>query len=239
MPHFNPNEATRNTIFRALEMLIDETNIEEANAILRSLKTQYHKALPIFSLDSLFFGGLITAALDDEFQSQKESLIQIRDELTGKQPYWKTYALKYDFVRLFGPEMHKAFQQIIELVEMVEEPEQRLENRERFEDLHEYLHAFLFEILVPTHLTEMLLGLLIHAALVLPIWRPSEVGDIFDVANSDTSGSFCLIWPPETLEDTYLNHTRYLRSLIQKIKGQEILYVDLTIVPNHSMLNIR
>jgi hypothetical protein len=220
-------------------MLIDGTNVTVANDILRSLDTRYNKVPSIFSLDSLFFGGLITAALDDEFQSQKSSLIQIRDELIGKQPYWKTYALKYNFTELFSPEMEKAFQWIIELLNLVENHSERIVYRERFEDLHESLYTFVYESLIPMHLPELLLGLLIHAALVLPIWRPSETSDTFDAANDDTSGGFSLIWPPPSLEDTYLNHTAYLRSLLRKIKGEEIVYVDLTIVPNHSLLNIR
>jgi hypothetical protein len=239
MPQFNPNETTRSMLLHALDMLIEGTNIEEANTVLQVLEDQYREKYQLFSLDRLFFGALITLSLDDEFQSQTESLIHIRSQLTGKQPHWGTYALKYDFTEFFSATMLNAFQQIAELLVLIEESQKRLEHWEHFDNLHEDLYTFLFEILVPTHLSEMLQGLLIHAALVLPIWRLSEIGDTFDAANSDTSAGFSLIWPPETIEDTYLNHTQYLRSLIRKIKGEEIVYVDLTIVPNHSMLNIR
>jgi hypothetical protein len=239
MTNFEPNALVRTQVLEALDMLINKTHVEEANKVLEHLKQDLREKKRIFSFDSLFFGSSITAALDEEFQSQTDSLIQIRDEVSGQKPYWHTYAFQYDFTEFFSPEMQRAFSDMTEFLDLIEDPAKRTEQREHFGDLHEQLFEFMDEVLKPTHLSELLLGLLIHEAMLLPVFRPSETGETFDVADSDTSGGFSLIWPPDVMIESYARHTQYFRKLIRQIKGEEIVYATLVISGHHSMINIR
>lgn len=239
MTNFEPNALIRTQILEAIDMLINKTHVEEANNILERLNQDLREKTRIFSFDSLFFGSSIAAALDEEFQSQTTSLIQIRDEVSGQRPFWNTYALQYNFTEFFGAEMLQAFNNMIEFLDVIEYPAKRSEQRDHFRDLHEQLYEFIDEILKPTQLSELLLGLLIHEAMQLPIFGPSDTGDTFDIADSDINWGFSLIWPPRTMIETYTKHTQHFRKLIRQIKGNEILYATIVISGPYSSINIR
>jgi hypothetical protein len=239
MTTFEPNALLRAQILEAIDLLINKTRVDEANTVLRRLKDQFHEKQEIFSLDSLMFGVSIVSALDKEFQSQTASLIQIRDELSGEKPFWHTYALQYNFTEFFNPEMQQAFNAMTEFLAVIEDPAKRSEQREHFKHLHEQLYEFMDEVLKPTQLSELLLGLLIHEAMQLPIFGPSDTGDTFDIADSDRNWGFSLIWPPRTMIETYTKHTQYFQKLIQQIKGEEIMYATIVISGHHSMINVR
>lgn len=239
MTNFEPNALVRTQILEALDMLITKTHVEEANKVLEDLKQDLREKKRIFSLDSLFFGSSITAALDDEFQSQTASLIQIRDGVSGQKPFWNTYAFKYDFTEFFSPEMQQAFNQMLEFLDLIENPVKRSEQREKFDHLHEQLYEFMDEVLKPRQMSELMLGLLIHEAMQLPLFGPSATGDTFDIADSDTNWGFSLIWPPDVMIESYARHTQHFRKLIRQIKGEEIVYATLVISGPHSSINVR
>jgi hypothetical protein len=231
------NDSIRSQILQALDMLISETSIAEANTALRHLRAEFTGRETAFSLNRIIFSGFVSAALDSEYQSHKQMLIELREELIGSRPNWKTYALKFNFAGMFTPTLLEAFNKIQEFIPLLEDKTGQIEHEPRFKMLHQHLHKFIYEKLIPQNAGELLLSLLIHAALVLPVWRLSQ-RDTFDVAAYD-GGSFSLILPPETMPDTYNRHIQYMQALISKLNGEDIVFVDVNIIGDLITLNTR
>ena len=225
---------TRNTIVWAIESLLEHPNQkEDVNQVLALLRHKLSEEKNLFSFDSIVFGPFLSQVLSSEVQLEPETMIILKDELIGKTPYWNTYALKYDFTKLLYGDTLEAYQRLKEFLNLLVSylnTNGVLEDIvERYEDLLEVLYEFCYGKLQSNTIAELLLGQSCHILLSLP----HPILSYFDVQDV-----FSSIYPISDMEKTN-NQLGHVQGLLQKLEGKIVLFVDVHLLTDGFILNLR
>ncbi len=229
--------STRAQLLQAINTLLSEP--AQKDVTLATLTELYEKFLEpenAFSIASLVFGGLVNEVRSRYAQIDHSILLLRRDQLEGKIPHRISFALKYNFSVL----LHRPAQEAYELLgvllnrykQMLEQPGQGKSSTDALDDQFEALHQLCYFILVADQLPELLVAEGAHLLLSLPD-PPSPT---FNLAG-DTA-AFSTIFPVESVENTQVQ-LDYIESLMRKLQGHETLFVDIHLLSEGYLMNIR
>jgi len=226
----------RYEIAQAIEMLLAQPErSEEANRILRAFHHRFHEKEHILSLDSIVFGGLVHEALSSEAQREPSILSVLRDELMGHIPYRNTYALKHNFAELLYGDALEAYQKLKEIFAIVAgrvgTPMTLQDMSEEYKDLGESLYELCYEKLQTHTIAELLVAQGCHVLLTLPddgseyidLKDPFYFSTIYSISGMEAVGP----------------HLKYVESILQKLEGKAILFVDVHLLPRGFVINLR
>jgi hypothetical protein len=183
-----------------------------------------------FSIESVIYGSFLHELLDSDVQRERICLQIIRDQLLGTQPYTHTYALKYRFIDLLEGESLAAYNELVRLFDMftqkIHDPGQ--EKPADYADLGEILYLRYQQIHAKT-VPELLVIQACHILLSLPD----------NTKTFDAMEFFSSIYPTSSMV-TVDSQLDYVRGFLNKLLGEEVLFVDVHLLPNENfMINLR
>lgn len=224
----------RYKIIQAIELFLNQPDSKKiACQILDAIRQEFLNN--IFALDSVVFGGIVEDARSLLLCGEIDSLHALRDELMGQIPSRNSYALKYNFVELLGQESYETYRKLTKLLQIIS---QRIdvsmtsrEEIENYEDLRESLYVSCYEKMQVCTLADLLVAQGCHILLLLP----DNGAMYFDIADS----AFSSIYPPVYSQEAIEPHLTYVKSLLQKLEGKAALFVDIHLLPEGFVLNLR
>lgn len=230
-------QQTRSQILKAAEMLINYPStpkVEEATQILTSLWSQFLEKEKIYSIDSLVFNIFVQDFKNLSTQAHRDELIRLRDELSGKASHWHSYAIKNDLTESMSDSiktiygiLHGTFKEYKKILENDLD-----EDSDILGELLEDLHLSCYQKQPAESLVELLVFQACHMLLMLPV-PPRKIIDVYD--EESKWGSFGNGSTTINIEDQ-INHIGYL---LQKIKGELAVFVDVHIVSEGFLFSVR
>jgi hypothetical protein len=226
-------EQLRKTILNAVDTLLNKP--EHANNALAVVNRLYQDFIRdrqnAFSVERVVYGSFLHELLDSDVQRERICLQIIQDQLLGIQPYIHTYALKYRFIDLLEGESLVAYNELVRLFDMfiqkIHNPGQ--EEPADYEDLREILYLRYQQIHAKT-VPELLVIQACHILLSLPD----------NTKTFDAMEFFSGIYPTPSMVVTVDSQLDYVRGFLNKLLGEEVLFVDVHLLPNENfMINLR
>jgi hypothetical protein len=210
------------------------TNSANKDDVIARLGDVYKNTLEIqnaFLIENIVFGQYIHLLLDNDVTNDPKQLQTIRDELLGQQPCFHTYALRYSFIELLDREFLMAYQGLLSMCDFVEQKAKNIkveEIPENYDDLRENLFL-LYKRLKAGSIADVLVIQACHILFSIPDDKQS-----FNI--TEWFGSI-RTRPSITTIDQQLS---YIKSLLNKLIGDDVLYVDTSILPDTNfMINLR
>lgn len=234
-------EPIRSLLLEALDLLIDSSDSLQTNKavnILSPLLSRFTAKEQLYSIESLVFGIFVKDINSPSTQANKEDLLILRDELLGRNPHWHSYAIKDDFAKSMNDLTVRTYKNLCSSIELFRMalstntiyPQHDVSSN--LDDLLEDLHSLCYHDMIVSSLSDLIVSQAGHIILSLPT-PPKKTFDILDP--SSRWGTFGLASSIEKTE-TQLD---YVESLIQKIEGRSVLFVDIHIHSEGFVINLR
>lgn len=226
----------RQKILKSINVLIHHVREEEVNQALTCLQSlEHHFTSDLFSVNSVVFRGFVGMALDSATLSERVVLDQLKKELLGVVPSLNTYAIKHSFVHLLDCESQQAYLLLRQLYALLtsnygSQPED--ETLEEEDELREQLHDLCSEKIVATTIPQLLVTHTAQAILSLPY----DYAETFDLMDEEVGFSTIL---PVSSQESLQEHLEYIGNMLKKIEGKKTLFIDIHILPEGFVLNLR
>jgi hypothetical protein len=228
----------RRELIRALEMLLAQpSQREEANQVLHTLELEFFEETRkhVVSLDHIVFGSFVSAATSGEVQSDPSVLSALRDELIGRVPYRSTCALKCNLVESLHGDAFEAYCKLKKLLAVVTDrvgtPMTLEDMSEEYTDFRESLYELCYEKLQTHTIAELLVAQGCHVLMTLP----DDGSEYIDMEDPFDISTFYSIPDMEAVGP----HLKYVESILQKLEGKAILFVDVHLLPSGFVINLR
>ncbi len=228
----------RYKVVQAIDVSLEQPDQkEETNQILRTTYQEFIESP--FSLDSIVFGSIVHKALGTVAQEDEKVLRILRDKLLGQVPSRNTYALKYNFVELLQGEAYEAYEKLRSLLPLIADrvgasdiPSHESAESEAYEDLGESLYELCYEKMQTCTIADLLVAQGCQVLLSLP----DDGSEYFDIT-SDKS-SYSSIYPVSSIEAVDV-HLKYVEGILERLEGKAVLFVDVHLLPEGFVLNLR
>lgn len=224
----------REKLIGYVEILLNSTDEEEIKAIEKIIE-ELNKRIDIetrFSIERIVYSYFIWRAIDYYDPPIHAVRKHILKTLRGEIPYQQCYALKYNMVEFLKGRSLEAYEWLVKYFELF--------NANKI-DTDEYKEAknksweLCCEELKPTLLPELMIAHIRHLLWCLPVKNiPS-----FDIADYDSPDSFSSIYPRQPMEVTMTSQLNYIKELLRKIKGEDVLFVHIQLLSDSYNLNFR
>lgn len=203
-----------------------------AFAELLRLKDALEAPEHIFDIANLVWGSTVQALTDPEMQWGKAEYEALRQELRGQSGSFQTYALKHPFVDLLDEAGKQAYQQAKFIVHerlqaLAADPPTTL-----FSEAYEQVADTLSEY----QRTPITLADLILAHICTHLFQLPEVAS-FDILDEEMHG-FSSILPSAAVIDVR-QELAHLEGMLHKLEGNAVLFVEVGLLPQGYILNIR
>lgn len=231
-------QQTRSQILRAVELLINHPNTieaEQANQTLTSLWSKFSEKEQIYSIESLVFNIFVQDIKNSGTQAHRDELIRLRDELLGTASHWHSYAIRSDFTKSMTDstiKTHNILQVVFVEYKRVLLGNALDENLDIIGELLEELHLSCYQNQPANFLVELLVFQACHTLLTLPI-PPQKIVNIHD--GESRWGSFGTGSAIVNVED----QINYVGDILRKIKGELVVFVDVHMLSEGFVLNVR
>lgn len=228
---------TRSQILTVAEILINYPSTpkaEDATQILTSLWSKFLEKEKIYSIDSLVFNIFVQDFKNPNTQAHRDELIRLRDELSGKTSHWHSYAIKNNLTE----SMSDSIKTIYGILQNAFKEYKKILEHEFDKDIDilgeflEELHLSCYQKQPAESLGELLVFQACHMLLMLPV-PPRKIIGICD--EESKWGNFGNDSTTVSIEDQ-INHIGYL---LQKIKGELVVFVDVHIVSEGFLFSAR
>lgn len=172
----------------------------------------------------------------------------VHEELHGQKSAWSTQYIKRNLVPYLqddGRETYRTIQDVIKLREShtTEAGIADLTENEEYSDAIEKLLTLYDERLPPKTLPELLVAHIANLIVQLPDEPADEIllADDFSGVNAITPDrrpgvTDCI---DTEITDSLSKRLSYVKDLIAKLEGQEVLYVDINFLPGGYVINLR
>jgi hypothetical protein len=184
-----------------------------------------------FLIENIVYGKYIQCLFDDDVTNDVRQLQLIRDELLGQDFVIHTYALRYPFIELLEGEFLTIYQGLLSMYDFVDRKAHNFNIEEiptNYDDLREDLFL-LSERLKPRSIADLLV--LQSCNILFSIPDDKQSFDVTEWFSSIRTGP--IITPID-------QHLSYIKSLLDKLLGEDVLYVDTSFLPDANyMINLR
>lgn len=231
------NSQVRCEIQQALETLLHRPGErEEAIEALEAFENKFSE--DAFSLEALVFGGIVQEALSEPAPDEPEWISALIDGLAGRTHYANAYALQYNLVRLLKDEALEAYQKLKTMLSIVAgrmgTPIKWEDESEAYKDLTESLFELCYERMSCDTIADFLVVQGCHVLFSVP----DDGSECFDVR--EEWHGFSTIFPADLPAKLPIQpHLDYVEGILRKLEGEEVLFVDVHILPEGFVITLR
>lgn len=223
----------RTQIIQAIDILIEnQENQEKANQILNSLYHKFSEEDQYFYLDSIVFMPFVQLARTSYFQRETSSLLHIKKQLLGEHLYTNIYAYKHNFSDILSENTSKTYQTLKKFLTMRLDLTEMFSHVDEFSQDYQDIRSELItscDDLLPNTLPNLLVINAVESLIKVSYIRSEE----FDIIDRFSSTA-----PTSSVENLKL-YLAYIEHLVQKIEGEEVLFVDVHLLSSGFVVNLR
>lgn len=212
-------------------MLLNSTDKKNVIASINDVYRQLLEVQNAFLIERIVYGHFIHLLTDSEVQSSIKWLQSIKEQLSGQQLHIHTYVLRYPFVQLLEGETLEVYQGLLKLYNIVVQKVNNLKLDEIPEDYEEFRENvfLLYGGIKAKSVADLLVIQACHTLFSIPD----------DQRSFDVTEVFGSIYPTPTIT-TIDTHFSYIQGILNKLLGNEVLYVEVCILPDANyMINLR
>lgn len=183
-----------------------------------------------WSLASIAFGSFASYLGDSELKLEPEIADILREELEGKRGYWNIHVFKENMLSEMRPayvESYRTLKRLVEISERIASEEQ-----EEVDAMQEG-----FYILREEYQPDTVGELMVSLATEIVSRLPADFRAVFH--NDDETlplAGFSGLYQGQIQRSEHLD---YVQKLLQQIEGQRPFYIDVTILPEYCLVNVR
>lgn len=189
-----------------------------------------------YSLASIVFGGTIVYLSSKEVEREPEVLDMVDRELKGQERNWNTTAIKHDFTLHLSDKFRALYHGLQKIISLLNQ-EDELESSEI-----ELIVAYADDLYegIKTEIPETIDDLIIITACNVLFQLPSNYPKHFNL--SDERGGYGSLFSSIGSRDIVVDiheHVSYIDGLLEKLEGKRTLYIDVSIILEYHLINIR
>jgi hypothetical protein len=189
-----------------------------------------------YSLASIVFGSTIIYLSSKEVEREPEIIDIVGKELKGQERNWNTTAIKHDFTLYLSDKFCALYRGLQKIVTLLNQEDAlgsgTIELIDSYaDDLYEGIE---------TEIPETIDDLIIITACNVLFLLPSHYPKHFDL--SDERGGYGAKFSSIGSRDIMVDideHISYIVGLLDKLEGKRTLYVDVSIISEYHLINLR
>lgn len=228
----------RNNILNAFDIILSRSGVMEPipspfNELVKTIEAQLD-TYGNFTLTRIAYGYFVSFVTSSGMQIDPDALLHAKNQLLGKIPYWNTYLINHNLASLLKEESLKLYEQIILLMDMLKQTHKIGSNE--YKQLRNSVEEICYLVQVNT-LAELLVA---HLANILSRLPDQELAvyDPMGIHKLPYRLRYSSIRPKESTVSVW-EQLRYCESMLQKLKGEEILFVDVHLTMDGYLINLR
>lgn len=232
------NSDLRKDIVGAFDILLSRQDIsltlpETFNSLMKTLEARL-SAYGDFSVLQFVYGYFVSFAKSPDMQIDHKALLHTKRQLLGKEPYWNTYLINHDLAKLLAGEGLRVYQEILLLIDKMNQTGNT--NLDECRQLKKAVEKNGYLIYVNT-LPELLVAHLANILGRLPNQDPA-VYDPLGVHELPYRLRYSSIRPKESTVSVQAQ-LDYCVGMLRKLAGEEILFVDVHLMSDGYLINLR